>query len=53
MNYGLPQVLMIILFTISFVATLYNDGKKQKVSWKAGVVGLIIQVAILKWGGFF
>ena len=53
MNYGLPQVLLIILFTISFVVTLYNDGKNQKISWKSNVVGIIIQVAILKWGGFF
>jgi len=53
MNYGAPQVIMIVLLTIGFVSALYNDGKSQKINWIATTVSIIIQVALLKWGGFF
>lgn len=50
-----PQIIMVSLLALSFGITLANH-KKPKIgednAW-ISLIGLIIQIALLWWGGFF
>ena len=49
-----PQVIMIIWLTIAVVVSLFCHGKdKGKVNFFSTVFYVILEVMILKWGGFF
>lgn len=50
-----PQIVMIILFAISLLLTSNQHGKAKegKYNFWAALVSVMIQVAVLYWGGFF
>lgn len=50
-----PQITMIVLMAISLGINLANDGKTRVESYNFGItlISIIIQIFILKAGGFF
>jgi len=50
-----PQVIMIVLFTTKIVLNLIKHGERLegKYNFWWAVIATAIDVAILKWGGFF
>lgn len=52
---GIPQILMIILFSMSIGMSAVEHGKPKTGNnsvWSS-VIGVAIEVALLWWGGFF
>ena len=51
---GAPQIIMIIGYTVTCTGALFLHGKdKGKFNFFTTLISTIIEVAILKWGGFF
>ena len=50
---GIPQILIIILFTIKVIVSLYEDDKEVKVSFFGSVFWVIIYSIILYYGDFW
>ena len=51
-----PQIIMISIFTASVVLNLVNHGeyrRDDKYNFWSTLIATVIEVAILKWGGFF
>lgn len=49
-----PQIIMIILCTISLTIDLLKHGEsKGEYNFWVSLMGAAIEIAILKWGGFF
>lgn len=54
MHIGVPQLIIIILYTLSVGIHLVKDGEPQgNYSFITSLIGTIIVMAVLKWGGFF
>ena len=54
-NLGIPQFIMILIFTLNLCISLMKHGetKKGNESFGLSVIGNAILFAILWWGGFF
>lgn len=51
---GTPQIIMIVIMTMSLTISLLNHGyDKGEHNFWAALIGTVIEFAILKWGGFF
>lgn len=52
---GAPQIIMIVLFAMSFTIALLKHGeyRTDKHSVWATLLGGVIEFGLLKWGGFF
>lgn len=51
---GAPQIIMIVLFSISGTVTLLNHGKpKENYNFFMWILASVIELALLFWGGFF
>lgn len=52
---GAPQIIYIIAFVIDLVTTAVVHGrpKEGKYNFIATLLGWAINIAILRWGGFF
>ena len=53
---GAPQIVMIVLFTISLTSSIFEDQKQPKGSrtnFISTFLATIVQVLILAWGGFW
>lgn len=50
---GLPQALLLFLYSASLVINCVKDGEQTETHWWAVAASLAIQLAILTWGGFF
>ena len=50
-----PQIIMIIIFTSGVVLNLVNHGKRKegKYDFWSALIATIIEIVILRWGGFF
>lgn len=49
-----PQIIMIVLFTMSLTTSLFKHGENEGTyNFWTTLIGAIIEVLILKWGGFF
>lgn len=52
---GIPQIVFLVLMALALGVSMANDGKvemKQE-SWVKTLVSIVIECAILYWGGFF
>ena len=55
-NLGLPQIIMLVIFTLGLGINLAKDGQyktEEKYSFGVSFVATVINVAVLYWGGFF
>lgn len=55
-NVGWPEALMIILILLHLISVAVMDGqerKNEKYNFPMALVGRIILVILLVWGGFF
>lgn len=52
---GAPQIVMIVIISIGLGNSLCNHGnvKEEKYNFWTTLVAIAIEVALLKWGGFF
>ena len=52
---GIPQILICLIFIIGLVQNCIKHGepKDGEYNFWGTLIGVIINVAILKWGGFF
>lgn len=52
---GVPQIIVIVLFTLSLGMSLADDGKMKtkKESFFASLISSGIMLFLLYWGGFF
>ena len=49
-----PQIIMIVLYTISVFTSLMKHGEsKGDYNFWASLIAVVIEAAILKWGGFW
>lgn len=50
---GFPQIIWLVITTLSLGFTLAKDGERTKISFGWAAVGTLINVGLLYWGGFF
>lgn len=51
---GIPQIVMIILMTMSLTNSAIEHGKPNgEYNFWTSLIGTVIEVLILKWGGFW
>jgi hypothetical protein len=53
---GFPQIIMMLILAINLSVCMRNHGEKmpeRKYDWGAQLFATIIELALLKWGGFF
>jgi hypothetical protein len=51
---GIPQIIMIALIISSIVISIVNHGKKREpYNAYSVLIGAVLEVALLYWGGFF
>ena len=48
-----PQVIMIVLWTLTFTITLYKHGEPDNYNFFSAAIGIVLQAGLLWWGGFF
>ena len=49
-----PQIIMIVLLTINvFTALMKNGESKGDYNFWGSLIGAVIEILILKWGGFW
>lgn len=48
-----PQIILIVLWTISLTGGIFLHGKTYKFSFPSRLGYGIIEMALLYWGGFF
>ena len=55
MVFGIPQIIMLFLGVLSIGASLAEHGREKtgKHNFFATTIGVLIQMALLYWGGFF
>lgn len=54
LSIGIPQVVMLVVCLINFVTSAVHHGEDQgPYNVWITMVGIAINLAILKWGGFF
>ena len=54
LSIGVPQIVMLVLYLFNVVLSAVHHGEEQGTYnvWTT-LVGIAINLAILKWGGFF
>ena len=54
LNIGVPQIVILVLYLNNFVLSVVHHGEEQEPYnvW-ATMLGIAVNFAILKWGGFF
>lgn len=52
-NIGIPQAILLALFSMSLVINCVKDGEQTTTHWWASAINLVIDLALLTWGGFF
>lgn len=54
LSIGVPQIVMLALYLNNFVLSVVHHGEEQEPYnvW-ATMLGIAVNFAILKWGGFF
>lgn len=54
LSIGVPQIVILVLYLINIVLSAVHNGEEQKPYnvWIT-MLGVAINFAILKWGGFF
>ena len=52
---GIPQVIMIVLLSLTLFINITNHRKPREAEYNAWVAlgGIAIQISLLTWGGFF
>ena len=55
MNIGTPHIILIVLWTMSWMVSLVRHGKPKKDNYNviSASIGIAMQVWLLWWGGFF
>lgn len=53
MNMGIPQLLLLVMYTLSLGIALAENGKKREVNVLHSVIAYAITLTLLVWGGFF
>lgn len=49
----MPQIVIIVLATISLIANLLKNGESKKYSFVAALIDNSVVLGVLYWGGFF
>ena len=52
---GVPQILVIILYSVSLISTLILQisGTPRKHDFASALFGALLMMVLLAWGGFF
>lgn len=55
MKLGIPQIIIVVMYILSLGVSLANHGevKTSKTSFGSSLLGTIINLGLLYWGGFF
>ncbi|WP_185748270.1 hypothetical protein [Metaclostridioides mangenotii] len=55
MVFGVPQIIMIVLYVLVIGISLADHGKERtgKQNFFSTTIGTSIQIALMYWGGFF
>lgn len=54
LSIGVPQIVILVLYLLNFVLSAVHHGEEQEPYnvWMT-MLGIAVNIAILKWGGFF
>ena len=54
LNIGIPQIVMLVLYVCNVTLSIIHHGEEQEPynAWTT-MLGIAVNFAILKWGGFF
>ena len=50
---GAPEIILLVLLVMSWTIALVKDGETRKYGAGAATLGIVLEVALLWWGGFF
>ena len=50
---GIPQIILLLLYATSLGISLSKHGETRKYDFWSSLIGCIIEVLLLYWGGFF
>lgn len=50
---GIPQVIMIVLYSLNIIISVLNNGEPAKHCWKESTCAVILCSFLLWWGGFW
>ncbi len=52
-NIGIPQAILLALYSMSLVISCVKDGEQSTIHWWASAISTAVTLALLMWGGFF
>lgn len=55
-NFGAPQIIMVAIYIINTIYDIIHHGESrvnEKYNAWTAIIGAVIGIAILTWGGFF
>lgn len=53
MMIGWPQGIILVIYLLNIGASLANSARNKDLKWIGAIIGTLINVWLLTWGGFF
>lgn len=53
LNIGVPQAIILAIYSMSLIVCCVNDGEQTTNHWWSSAISTAVILSILAWGGFF